>query len=45
MVSSIPPGFVEITGIDRENAPVAKVGVQANPNFVTYTVLAPNVVR
>jgi hypothetical protein len=41
----IPPGFVEITGIDRNNVPVAKVGVQANPIFVTYTVLAPNVAR
>lgn len=37
----IPPGFVEITGLNSENEPVAKVGVQANPTFVTYTVLAP----
>jgi len=37
----IPPGFVEITGMNRENEPVAEVGVQANPTFVTYTVLAP----
>ena len=37
----IPPGFVEITGLNRQNEPVAKVGVQANPTFVTYTVLAP----
>jgi hypothetical protein len=38
----IPPGFVEITGVNRDGVPVAKVGVQANPVFVTYTVLAPN---
>jgi hypothetical protein len=38
----IPPGFVEITGVNREGVPVAKVGVQASPTFVTYTVLAPN---
>lgn len=37
----IPPGFVEITGRNRDNEPVAKVGVQASPTFVTYTVLAP----
>jgi len=41
----IPPGFVEITGLDRDEVPVAKVGVQASPSFVTYTVLAPNVLR
>ncbi|MEO8185581.1 MAG: hypothetical protein ABI895_42790 [Deltaproteobacteria bacterium] len=41
----IPPGFVELTGLDRNDMPVGKVGVQANPVFVTYTVLAPNVVR
>jgi hypothetical protein len=37
----IPPGFVEITGLNGEDTPVAKVGVQANATFVTYTVLAP----
>lgn len=41
----IPPGFVEITGLARDDVPVAKVGVQANPFFVTYTVLAPNLSR
>lgn len=41
----IPPGFVEITGADRSHLPVGKVGVQANPYYVTYTVLAPNVLR
>jgi hypothetical protein len=41
----IPPGFVEITGVDRDDTPVAKVGVQANPTFVTYTVLTPNILR
>jgi hypothetical protein len=41
----IPPGFVEITGLDAEGVPVAKVGVQVSPVFVTYTVLAPNVPR
>lgn len=39
----IPPGFVELTAVTREGVPVAKVGVQANPAFVTYTVLAPNI--
>jgi hypothetical protein len=39
----IPPGFVEITAVTQEGVPVAKVGVQSNPVFVTYTVLAPNV--
>ncbi len=37
----IPPGFVEVTGLNRDAEPVAEVGVQANPAFVTYTVLAP----
>jgi len=37
----IPPGFVEITGISSDGDPLGKVGVQANPTFVTYTVLAP----
>jgi hypothetical protein len=41
----IPPGFVEVTGINEEGIPVAKVGVQVSPVFVTYTVLAPNVLR
>jgi len=41
----IPPGFVELTGVNRDGVPVAKVGVQASPVFVTYTVLAPNVPR
>jgi hypothetical protein len=41
----IPPGFVEITGRTKEGIAVAKVGVQVNPVFVTYTVLAPNVPR
>ncbi len=39
----IPPGFVEITGVNRDNEPIAKVGVQASPVFVTYTVLAPTI--
>jgi hypothetical protein len=39
----IPPGFVEITAVTQDGMPVAKVGVQSNPAFVTYTVLAPNV--
>jgi hypothetical protein len=39
----IPPGFVEITGVTQDGVPVAKVGVQSNPAFVTYSVLAPNV--
>jgi hypothetical protein len=37
----IPPGFVEVTGLNRDSEPIAKVGVQASPAFVTYTVLAP----
>jgi hypothetical protein len=37
----IPPGFVEITGLDRSAVPVGEVGVQANANFATYTVLVP----
>jgi hypothetical protein len=37
----IPPGFVEITGLNRSSLPIGEVGVQANPVFVTYTVLAP----
>jgi hypothetical protein len=37
----IPPGFVEITGLNRDAEPVAEVGVHANPAFVTYTVLSP----
>ncbi len=41
----IPPGFVEITGLNRADAPVAKVGVQANAAFVTYTVLVPSAPR
>jgi hypothetical protein len=41
----IPPGFVEITGLNRNAAPVAEVGVQAHPTFVTYTVLAPSSLR
>jgi hypothetical protein len=41
----IPPGFVEVTGLGLDGLPVAKVGVQANPAFVTYTVLAPNLSR
>lgn len=39
----IPPGFVELTAVTQEGVAVAKVGVQANPTFVTYTVLAPNI--
>jgi hypothetical protein len=39
----IPPGFVELTAVTRDGVAVAKVGVQANPVFVTYTVLAPNI--
>lgn len=38
----IPPGFVEITGVGGDGTPLGKVGVQANPTFVTYTVLAPS---
>jgi len=38
----IPPGFVEITGVNSDGEPLAKVGVQANATFVTYTVLAPS---
>jgi hypothetical protein len=41
----ITPGFVEITGINRDGVTVAKVGVQTSPFFVTSTVLAPNVQR
>ena len=41
----IPPGFVEITAVTQEGVPVAKVGVQSSPVFVTYTVLAPNVLQ
>jgi hypothetical protein len=37
----IPPGFVEISGIGADGETLGKVGVQANPTFVTYTVLAP----
>jgi hypothetical protein len=38
----IPPGFVEVTGVSNEGAPLGKVGVQTNATFVTYTVLAPS---
>lgn len=38
----IPPGFVTVTGVNSEGAPVAKVGVQATANFTTLTVLAPS---
>jgi hypothetical protein len=38
----IPPGFVEITGVNREGLPLAKVGVQASATFTTLTVLAPS---
>jgi hypothetical protein len=38
----IPPGFVEITGVDSEGVPMAKVGLQASAGFVTLTVLAPS---
>lgn len=38
----IPPGFVEITGVDADGVPMAKVGVQASSGFVTLTVLAPS---
>jgi hypothetical protein len=41
----IPPGFVEVTAVTQEGVPVGKVGVQASPVFVTYTVLAPNLPR
>jgi hypothetical protein len=41
----VPPGFVEITGVNTDGVPVAKVGLQARPSFVTLTVLAPNVPR
>ena len=37
----IPPGFVEITGVDSDGVDVAKVGLQASAGFVTLTVLAP----
>lgn len=39
----IPPGFVEITAVTQDGVPVAKVGAQAHAEFVTYTVLAPNI--
>jgi hypothetical protein len=38
----IPPGFVEITGVDSDGIPMSKVGVQASAGFVTLTVLAPS---
>lgn len=38
----IPPGFVEITGVDGDGVPMSKVGVQASAGFVTLTVLAPS---
>lgn len=38
----IPPGFVEITGVDSDGFPTSKVGVQASAGFVTLTVLAPS---
>jgi hypothetical protein len=38
----IPPGFVEITGVNGDAVPLAKVGVQANATFTTLTVLAPS---
>jgi hypothetical protein len=37
----IPPGFVEITGLNRTALPIGEVGVQARANFATYTVLVP----
>jgi hypothetical protein len=38
----IPPGFVEITGVDDDGVPMAKVGLQASAGFVTLTVLTPS---
>jgi hypothetical protein len=38
----IPPGFVEITGVDSDGEPMAKVGLQASAGFVTLTVLTPS---
>jgi hypothetical protein len=37
----IPPGFVEITGLNRTAMAIGEVGVQASANFATYTVLVP----
>jgi hypothetical protein len=37
----IPPGFVEITGLNRTATAIGEVGVQASANFATYTVLVP----
>jgi hypothetical protein len=37
----IPPGFVEVTARNGVGDPLGKIGVQANPLFVTLTVLAP----
>jgi hypothetical protein len=38
----IPPGFVEITGVDADGVPVSKVGLQATAGFVTLTTLPPS---
>jgi len=38
----IPPGFVEITGVDSDGVPVSKVGLQASAGFVTLTTLPPS---
>jgi hypothetical protein len=38
----IPPGFVEITGSNRDGLAMGKVGVQASAGFVTLTVMPPS---
>lgn len=38
----VPPGFVEITGVDADGVPVSKAGLQASDGFVTLTVLPPS---
>jgi hypothetical protein len=38
----IPPGFVNFTAMNGDGETLGKVGVQADPAFVTLTVLAPS---
>jgi hypothetical protein len=37
----IPPGFVEISAVNREGATIGTVGVLSRASFVSYTVLVP----
>lgn len=38
----IPPGFIEVKGINREGKVIGEVGALASPTFATYGVLVPS---